>query len=53
MGIAIAVLFLIQLDLPMMKSWLDGDTWYVDGVSLMGLFVVVAYLMYISLRKKN
>jgi uncharacterized oligopeptide transporter (OPT) family protein len=53
MGIAIAVLFLLQLDLPIMKSWLNSDQWYVDAVSLMGLCVVIVYLMYISLRKKS
>lgn len=52
MGIAIAVLYLVQLDLPIMQSWLEGDQWYVDITSLGGLLVVVGYLLFISLRKK-
>jgi putative OPT family oligopeptide transporter len=52
MGIAIAVLYLIQLDLPIMQSWLEGDKWYVDVASLGGLLVVTGYLLFTSLRKK-
>ncbi len=52
MGIAIAVLYLLQIDLPIMTSWLENGGGYIDVVSIGGLLGVTLWLLSTSLRKK-